>query len=201
MAIILKETNINSEEYIKILDDRTIINKNGIYSYAIVYKNIREREKEKNRENLFNNFFSKISNLINTNEKTILDKFNLESFKFFTDEHRSQLTNEEIDLLNFTDDLKYASNNFDKMFYIRGKDDNSVSKNFFNNLNQKIKDTFYKNGFQEEWVNDPIHIMRDEVMLISEYDQSPFTLNNFYDKYKSFCKENMNQEFVETIDC
>lgn len=186
MAIIINDTDLNTKEYVKIIDNECYINKNGIYSYAIVYKDINEREKEKNRFDEINEFERKLMEYKEYKTAELLKKLNIDSLTNITNEMYKNLEENDVDFLNFLSEASFLFNNY-RIFYIRG-DETETSSELFKNLNSKILNLLYSFGFKMEWIDNPIHVIREEIVLISNYDKSDFTLENFYDKYKTFTK-------------
>jgi hypothetical protein len=155
MALIIKNENDN---YQKILIDRSFINSDGLYVATIVFKSKFERDKDKSRNNDFNLFFSNL-------EKKV------EEIKSISDEIERSKEESKLSLaLEIRD-------NFNRYTYkISGQETPSLSEAEF----EKLKEY----GFNRDWCEDPILVVRTDVIFLEEYNKQDFTLESFYNLLK-----------------
>jgi hypothetical protein len=163
MALILKEENNN---YQKIVLDRCFINKDGLYVSTIVFKNKSERDKDKSRESGIESFKNNVYELFE-----YLKQFEGQPEESITDEVKIKIS--EYILLN------HVYNNLKKVLY----DYEGLTGEMLE-LTEDQKVILINNGFDIEWYNNPVILIREDEIWAGEYSQQPFTLESFYDSLK-----------------
>jgi len=176
MALTLKiEKEFDS--YQKIDYNNCFINKDGIYLSTIVYKNKNEREKEKIRSPLFSLF---LDNIMKEYQRVLSLTDNLEKENIF-----NSYLHKIIYIAREIKEICYKYFYYPEVF--QDNPDFQEPERIFidDNTMSKIKEF----GFQEEWYNDPILLIRKDMILVEEYKKQDFTLETFYPILKNIYKD------------
>lgn len=163
MALILKKENNN---YQKILIDKCYITKNGLYVATIVFKDKFEREKDKSREKAVSAFKQNVYDLFQE-----LKQFEGQAEESLTDEVRLKL--KEYIYLN------YVYNNIRKVLY----DFQGLTGEMLE-IDSSQREILEKYDFDFSWYENPVILIREDVIWSGEYQNQDFTLESFYNSLK-----------------
>jgi hypothetical protein len=156
MALIVKADNVEKNFYKKILLDKCHANINGIYAVVVTFKNKEEREKDKSRIDAVQSFISNV-------------EFKVEELRNMIDENlRVQQSSE------FEPILKITTNFF---FHIYKSIVEEDQRSEFSEEELTLAESY---GFNREWVQNPVIVVKEEEIWLEEYNQQEFTLETFY---------------------
>jgi hypothetical protein len=160
MAIILKTNNHEEGYYQKIILDRCYINMNGLYIGTIVFKNKDERDKDKLRQKDLVKFIDNYN-------------FKLEEIENLED---GPLKLEQVLLF---DKVKIAANNLIGNMYVGLKNqDERIT------IKEEYLIEAEKYGFKREWYENPIVLVKEDEIRVSDYNKQDFNLESFYQSLK-----------------
>jgi len=162
MAIILKVENEEKNYYQRVILEKSFININGIYLTTMVYKNKKDRDKEKVRKIEIQNFLKNFSDKIT--EISSLENDEIKQIEISKLEKAAKIT-------DFLDSVIYTTN--------QTTDDNRIK------LDPTDVEEAVNYGFNIEWYNDPIHIVRQDIIRVGDYNNQDFNLETFYSMLKN----------------
>lgn len=151
----------DTNTYIKIQRDESYVNVNGLYLGMTEYEDAIERDKEKDRiDNI-----QKIKELIELSYSSVDDE-SLKSFNMF------------------------ILDNFKKLFYQVVTDPSIIDiygNDYIDELYQYLKE-FNLDGFDINYMSDPIRIASEFTIWVDSEHQEDFTTDSFYKKFNIFAK-------------
>jgi hypothetical protein len=159
MAIILNTNDVEQNYYQRIILENSFININGLYLFTHVYKTKSEREKEKLRQPLINQFLNNYN--IRRNEISLIENDLEKQFQFIELDKIGRV----IDVMN---NFCYLGLN-DKVEFTLKPEDIEEAKKY---------------GYMEEWCLDPIILVRQDSIYVEEYKKQDFNLETFYQSLK-----------------
>jgi hypothetical protein len=178
MALIFK-TQEELGHYQKIRLEGIFINKDGMYVETIVFKDIQNRELDKNRVPFFSTFLEQIKSK-NLEMLTLPDGLKFEDYDGYTEQDIDKVPQIIIDRNNFFKEFHkavYVLENFEKVVYqIEGQPRLELTEEFLLEAE--------KYGFIREWYTNPVIIIRTDIIRVGDYNKPDFDLPTFYNLLK-----------------
>jgi hypothetical protein len=178
MALIFK-TQEELGHYQKIRLEGIFINKDGMYVETIVFKDVQNRELDKNRVPFFSTFLEQIKSK-NLEMLTLPDGLKFEDYDGYTEQDIDKVPQIIIDRNNFFNEFHkaiYVLENFEKAVYqIEGQPRLELTEEFLLEAE--------KYGFIREWYTNPVIIIRTDIIRVGDYNKPDFDLPTFYNLLK-----------------
>jgi hypothetical protein len=161
MAIILKTNDSENNFYQKIILDKCYINNDGLYVSTIVFRNKQERNKDKLRAKEIDVFAANYDKKINEIDNIVDEKVKINEVNLFAK-------------------VQEVARNIFSRIYIGPLESLADRVPFQEDFLIEAE----KYGFKREWYEDPIVIVREDLIRLDSYKKQDFNLASFYEILK-----------------
>jgi len=168
MAIIISGHPGNGE-YQKIILERCFININGLYVTAVVFKDKAERDKDKARSPLIQEFVSRVRDAESRMREEEAGR-----------PEGYEVSEEEITANTRLVNAAHLANNIDRVSRRWTSESDEDRLQFPEDVIQEAE----RHGFDREWSDDPVMLVREETFWTDNYKGQEFTLQSFYDSVR-----------------
>lgn len=187
MALLEKVTN----HYYKIDFDRCAVRGLKVFVNYSIYKDTSEREKEKERQDKWTEFFQKSRERLQSQYDTLLESISTEGLT--TEQVLSESEEGMIDSAKYPE-LREQQNKLlelepfeqaigDRLFKYRDIEKGTLI------ISNTIKEQLESLGFEQEWIDSPILLDGGGEVYTGDYNGEPITYEFFYERLKTVMGE------------
>jgi len=187
MAVLEKETN----QYYKINFDRCAVRGLTVFVNFSAYLTTAEREKEKEREGKWSQFFRKLRENLQAQQDGLFAA--IEAAGFTPEQVLSATEENKIDAAKYPDirELQERWNALepyehligDSLYKIGDKEMRCIE------MNEDIAKQLAELGFEDEWILDPIRITAGAEVEVGDYKGEPISQEFYYERLKTVMGE------------
>jgi len=187
MAILEKATN----NYYKIEFDRCAVRGLKVFVSFSVYKSAEERDKEKQRESLWAEFFRKLRESLHTQYTGLLAAIEAQGL---TPEQVLCATEDDKIDLELYPELRAAQDKFNALQPF----ETAIAERLFQygdsikpeiEIPESVLSELKALGFEEDWITDPVEFNGGAEVNTGDYNGEPITHELFYERLKSIMGE------------
>lgn len=187
MAVLEKATN----NYYKINFDRCAVRGLKVFVNFSVYNSTEEREKEKERQGKWTEFFQKLRGNLQSQYDALIkgiDAEGLTSEQVLSESEEGMIDSEKYPELRAMQNKLLILEPFeqeieDRLYKYR--DDEKESLIITDNVRKELESL----GFEEEWIISPVLLDGGGEVYAGDYDGEPITYEFFYERLKSVMGE------------